>query len=75
MVVKTIVVRKSVALKSVPVRPRKGALKEDKYMISILDLPVKPKDRDEAVATSVILDTFLKERNSVSNANEFSYFC
>lgn len=43
-------------------------------MISILDLPVKPKDRDEAVATSVILDTFLKERNSVSNANELVTF-
>ncbi len=43
-------------------------------MISILDLPVLPNDRDEAVATSVILDTFINERDLVSNADELVTF-
>jgi hypothetical protein len=43
-------------------------------MISILDLPVVPKDRDGACETDTISSTFLLERNSVDTVEKFIQF-
>jgi len=42
--------------------------------VTLLDLPVLPVDRDSAAGTSVIIDTFLKERNEVKDLTQLLDF-
>lgn len=37
--------------------------------ITLLDLPILPRDRDRAGRTSIILDTYIKERNEISSVS------
>ena len=43
-------------------------------MITLLDLPVLPKDRDNACGTCTILETYIKERDSINNSDELVEF-
>jgi len=47
---------------------------DSKSRITLLDLPVLPKDRDFAAGTSIIMDAFISDRDSVKNHYQLCQF-